>query len=74
MEEEKVIPITDTRLENALNAYVFILRNTLSTFCDAGLNLSDDIDSDEVVKAAANIAFKYMSMETEIAMAKENQK
>ena len=73
MKEENVIPITDTRLENALNAYVFILKNTLDTLIEAGSSISEQLEA-EIIKAAMNIAFKYLSMETEIARAKEIQK
>lgn len=71
MDENSLIPIDDTRLENALNAYVFVLKNTLNTFAEAGYKLDDDVDADEVIKAACNISFKYLSMETEITRMKE---
>ena len=70
MEEESLIPINDTRLENAVNAYVFILKNTLSTLVEAGSSISEQLEA-EIIRAAKDIAFKYQSMETEIARAKE---
>lgn len=70
MEEESLIPLTDIRLENAVNAYVFILKNTLSTLVEAGSSISEQLEA-EIIRAAKDIAFKYLSMETEIARAKE---
>ena len=70
MEEGSLIPLTDIRLENAVNAYVFILQNTLSTLVEAGSSISEELET-EIIKAAKDIAFKYLSMETEIARAKE---
>ena len=63
----------DTRLEDAVNAYVFILQNTIHSFAGSDekgevilLNAPVEV---EAIKAAKDIAFKYLSMETEIARA-----
>ena len=62
---------TDKRLENALHAYLFILDNTMARFTSLN-NMAHDNVVQETIKAATNIAFKYLSMETETARAKED--
>ncbi len=61
----------DTRLDNAIKTYFLILKNTIRLFKESGIcNMTHELEI-ETVKAAKDIAFKYLSMETEIARAKE---
>ena len=56
--------INDQELLEALYAYCFVLQNTLKNVDEAHTELAV-----EAIKAAKDVAFKYLSMKTEVARA-----
>ena len=59
--------INDQELLEALYAYCFVLQNTLKNV--DGLTEKDTDIAVEAIKAAKDIAFKYLGMKTEVARA-----
>lgn len=67
MDEGNFEFMNDVRLSNAVNAYMFVLQNTIHSF--DGLDCKLEVIANEAIKSAKDIAFKYLGMEADIARA-----
>lgn len=69
MEEENSFDyFKDESIINALNAYCFVLQETLKSVAGLVDTMHTELAA-EAIKAAKDIAFKYLGMKTEVARA-----